>query len=151
MNIAIDRRQTVFGLGALGAVALMPRDAKADLAVLEGAARKEAAVTWYIAQLDAEQAETFAREFTKDYPGITVSVIRTTGQVAFQRLMMDIKNHTPQCDVFSATDISHMPILKEKGELTPFTPENAAGPSCRRSPGCPMPATITSRPRHAIS
>jgi iron(III) transport system substrate-binding protein len=47
--------------------------------------------------------------------------------VAFQRLLMDIKNHTPQCDVFSATDISHMPILKDKHELTPYTPENAPG------------------------
>jgi iron(III) transport system substrate-binding protein len=122
----IDRRQTVFGLGALGAVAMMPRDAKADLAALEGAARKEATLTWYVAQHDAERAEAIAKQFTADYPGIAVSVIRTTGQVAFQRLTMDIKNHTPQCDVFSATDISHMPILKEKHELTSYTPENAA-------------------------
>ena len=126
MTMPIDRRQTILGLGALGIVAMQPRDAKADLAALEGAARKEATLTWYVAQLDAERAEQFAREFTKDYPGITVSVIRTTGQVAFQRLLMDIKNHTPQCDVFSATDISHMPILKEKHELASFTPENAS-------------------------
>ncbi len=122
----IDRRQTVFGLGALGAVAMMPRDAKADLAALEGAARKEATLTWYVAQHDAERAEAIAKQFTADYPGIAVSVIRTTGQVAFQRLTMDIKNHTPQCDVFSTTDISHMPVLKEKHELTSYTPENAA-------------------------
>ena len=60
----------------------------------------------------------FGRAFTAAYPGITVEVIRTTGQVAFQRLMLDIKNRTPHCDVFSATDISHMPILKERHELT---------------------------------
>ena len=64
------------------------------------------------------RAEKFGRAFTAAYPGITVEVIRTTGQVAFQRLMLDIKNHTPHCDVFSATDISHMPILKERHELT---------------------------------
>ena len=40
---------------------------------------------------------------------------------------MDIKNHTPQCDVFSTTDIAHMPVLKERHELTAFTPDNAAG------------------------
>ncbi len=122
----IDRRQTVFGLGALGVVAMAPRNAKADLAALEGAARKETTLTWYVAQLDAERAEAFGRAFSKDYPGISVSVIRTTGQVAFQRLTMDMKNKTPQCDVFSATDISHLPVLKEKRELTPYTPENAA-------------------------
>jgi iron(III) transport system substrate-binding protein len=123
----IDRRQTVFGLGALGVVAMMPRDAKADLAALEGAARKEATLTWYVAQHDAERSEAIAKQFTADYPGIAVSVIRTTGQVAYQRLTMDIKNHTPQCDVFSTTDISHMPVLKDKHELTSYTPENAAG------------------------
>jgi iron(III) transport system substrate-binding protein len=123
----IDRRQTIFSLGALGAVAMMPSGARADLAALEGAARKEATITWYVAQMDAERAEALGKAFTQDYPGITVSVIRTTGQVAFQRLLMDIKNHTPQCDVFSATDISHMPILKDRHEITPFTPDNASG------------------------
>ena len=127
MTMSPDRRQTVFGLGALGLVTVLPGDAKADLAALETAARKEASVTWYVAQLDAERAERIAKAFTADYPGIVVSVIRTTGQVAFQRLLMDIKNHTPQCDVFSATDISHMPILKDRHELMPYMPENAGG------------------------
>ena len=123
----ITRRQTVLNLGALGIVAMLPRNAQADLAQLQDAARKETTVTWYVAQLDAERAEAMGRAFTNEYPGITVSVIRTTGQVAFQRLLMDIKNRTPQCDVFSATDISHMPVLKERHELTQFSPENAAG------------------------
>ena len=123
----IGRRQTVLSLGAFGIVAALPNDARADLAALEKAARQEATVTWYVAQMDAERAEAFGRAFTADYPGIKVAVIRTTGQVAFQRLQMDIKNHTPQCDVFSATDISHMPILRDRHELTSYTPENAAG------------------------
>jgi iron(III) transport system substrate-binding protein len=108
----VTRRHAALGLGSLGAVSVLPRDARADLSKLEDAARQETTVTWYIAQLDAERAERMGRAFTKEHPGITVSVIRTTGQVAFQRLLMDIKNHTPQCDVFSATDISHMPVLK---------------------------------------
>jgi iron(III) transport system substrate-binding protein len=123
----IGRRETVFSLGAFGFVAALPNDAHADLAALEQAARQEATVTWYVAQMDGERAEAFGRAFTADYPGIKVSVIRTTGQVAYQRLTMDIKNHTPQCDVFSTTDISHMPVLKERHELTAYTPENAAG------------------------
>ena len=66
-------------------------------------------------------------EFTASHPGIKVSVIRTTGQVAYQRLQLDIKNHTPQCDVFSATDYSHMPILKDQKQITPYAVENASG------------------------
>jgi iron(III) transport system substrate-binding protein len=127
MTHRITRRQAALGLTTLGVIATgRPRDARADLAALEADARKEATLTWYIAQVDAETAEALARAFTKDHPGITVSVIRTTGQVAYQRLTMDIKNHAPQCDVFSTTDISHMPILKEKHELTEYVPENAA-------------------------
>lgn len=123
----ITRRAAASGLATLGVVAFLPRDALADNAALETAARNEGTLTWYMAQADAETAEAMGRSFTKEHPGISVAVIRTTGQVAFQRLLMDIKNHTPQCDIFSATDIAHMPILKERHELTAFTPDNAAG------------------------
>jgi len=127
MSNTITRRQATAGLVTIGASSfLLPRNAHADLAALEDAARKETTLTWYIAQVDAEKAEALGRAFTAEHPGITVSVIRTTGQVAYQRLLMDIKNHTPQCDVFSATDASHIPILKDRHELTPYTPENAA-------------------------
>jgi iron(III) transport system substrate-binding protein len=53
-------------------------------------------------------------------------VIRTTGQVAYQRLMQDLKNNSPQCDVFSTTDIAHMPALMKRNALANFTPDNAA-------------------------
>jgi iron(III) transport system substrate-binding protein len=114
------------GLTAAGAVMLLPRKARADLAALQDAARQEAAVTWYTGQTDAAKSERLGHAFTAEHPGISVAVIRTTGQVAYQRLLMDIKNHTPQCDVFSTTDIAHMPILKERHQLTPYTAENAA-------------------------
>ncbi len=123
----ITRRRAASGLATLGAVAALPQGASADPADIEAAARSEGSLTWYMAQADAETSEALGRAFTQEHPGVSVSVIRTTGQVAFQRLLMDIKNHTPQCDVFSATDIAHMPILKERHELTPFTPDNAAG------------------------
>src|ERR1700739_2190740 len=91
----ITRRSATSGLATLGASALLPRSARADTAALEEAARKEGSVTWYMAQADAEKSEELGRAFTKDHPGIEVSVMRTTGQVAFQRLLMDFKNHTP--------------------------------------------------------
>jgi iron(III) transport system substrate-binding protein len=126
MSITITRRHAAAGLVTIGATSfVLPRNARADLVTLENAACKEATLTWYIAQVDAEKAEDLGRAFTQEHRGINVSVIRTTGQVAYQRLLMDIKNQTPQCDVFSTTDISHMPILKERNELSAYTPENA--------------------------
>ncbi|MGE4045748.1 MAG: ABC transporter substrate-binding protein [Acetobacteraceae bacterium] len=124
----ITRRQAVAGLATLGVTTLvLPEDAFADTKALEAAAQKEGTLTWYTAQIDAEKAERLGKAFTENHPGIKVAVIRTTGQVAYQRLLLDIKNSTPQCDVFSTTDISHMPALKERKQLTNYTPESAAG------------------------
>ncbi len=123
----MTRRCLASGLAAIGATTLLPRPARAELAALEAAARKEGTLTWYIAQVDAESAEALGRAFTRQYPGISVAVIRTTGQVAYQRLLLDLKNNAPQCDVFSTTDISHMPALKERNALAHYVAENAVG------------------------
>lgn len=120
------RRQIGAGAVAAAIAAGLPRDARADLGALESAAHAEGSLTWYTGQTDAETAELLGRTFTSRYPGIKVEVIRTTGQVAYQRLLLDIKNKTPQCDVFSTTDISHMPILKERHQLSEYNPENAS-------------------------
>lgn len=116
----VSRRLLLAGLGGL---ALGMPVARADTAALESGARKEGALTWYIAQLDTETAERMGRAFTARYPGITVSVIRTTGQVAYERLSQDLKNGAPQCDVFSSTDIAQYPALKKRGALADFTPQ----------------------------
>ncbi len=126
MQLLSGRRR--LGTGALAAAFAsgLPRVARADLKAIETAARAEGSLTWYTGQTNAESAEALGRMFTAQHPGIKVSVIRTTGQVAYQRLLLDIKNKTPQCDVFSTTDISHMPILRERKELAEYVPENAA-------------------------
>jgi iron(III) transport system substrate-binding protein len=118
MSYQTTRRQAASGLAALLAMPGVGRAAGGDAAA-------EGTLTWYVAQVDAQTAELLGRTFSQSHPGVNVGVIRTTGQVAYQRLLMDIKNHTPQCDVFSTTDISHMPILKERQELTEYTPANA--------------------------
>src|SRR5579872_4368030 len=123
MTRKITRRTA---LTALGATALVSRGARADEAALLEAARKEGSLTWYIAQVDGETAEMMGRAFTKRYPGVQVSVIRTTGQVAYERLTQDLKNDAPQCDVFGTTDIAHMPALMKRNELAKFVPDNAA-------------------------
>ncbi len=127
MTQTITRRAAIAtGLGA--AAALRSRRARAaDLAALEAAARKEGAVTWYIAQIDTETAEAAGRAFSQRYPGIAVTVMRTTGQVAYQRLQQDLKNNSPQCDVFSSTDVAHYPALIKQGALARYEPQNAAG------------------------
>lgn len=126
MARTITRRLATAGLVGLGG-GLLPRPrARAETSALEAAARKEGSITWYIAQVDGQTAEIMGRAFTAKYPGIDVAVIRTTGQVAYQRLRQDLKNNAPQCDVFSATDIGHMPALKKLDALARFAPENAA-------------------------
>ena len=110
----LTRRAAIAGLSGLGLLA-------------PARAATEDTLTWYISQMDAEQAEAMGKAFTAANPGIRVEVVRVTGQVAFQRLQMDIKNKTPHCDVFSASDISHMAILKDQGQLMPYTAANAAG------------------------
>jgi iron(III) transport system substrate-binding protein len=124
MSKKISRRHAAAGATAFVVLPSFGRTAAAT-SVLESAAHGEATLTWYTAQVDAQTAENLGRAFSQSHQGVNVGVIRTTGQVAYQRLLMDIKNHTPQCDVFSTTDISHMPILKERHELAEYTPANA--------------------------
>lgn len=122
----ITRRSAAVGLAALGASTMLPPGAEADNGTLEEAARKEGTLTWYVAQVDSETAEKMGKAFSARYPGVKVAVIRTTGQVAYERLSQDLKNNVPQCDVFSATDIGHMPALKARNALANYVPPNAA-------------------------
>ncbi|MCB1743706.1 MAG: extracellular solute-binding protein [Gammaproteobacteria bacterium] len=118
-------------LGSLGttafstaAIAAEPMSA-AETQLYE-AARQEGELTWYVAQFGTSESEAMGQAFTARYPGIKVNVIRTTGQVAYARLMQDIRANVAQCDVFSATDVGHLVSLKADKKLLQFTPENAA-------------------------
>ena len=116
-------RRTLFPIMAGGLLAT--RAAHADIAGIEAAARKEGAVTWYTAHTDGETAQIAADAFTREYPEIKVTLIRTTAQVAYQRLLQDLKNGIAQCDVFSSTDLGHDEALKVEGKFAKYTPENA--------------------------
>ena len=117
--------------GALAGISLIlaAGSARADLGALEEAARKEGSVTWYTAHTDGETAEAVGRGFTARYPGVKATVIRTTAQVAFERLSNDLKNGVAQCDVFSSTDIGHYITLKAKSALARYAPLAAASVS----------------------
>jgi iron(III) transport system substrate-binding protein len=123
--MALTRRHLAASLAAAASGVLLPRGARADLATLEAAARKEGSLTWYVAQMSGEAAEAMGKRFSQRYPGISVSVIRTTGQVAYERVLQELKNNTPQCDVFSSTDIAHYPVLLQRKALGRYEPEAA--------------------------
>jgi iron(III) transport system substrate-binding protein len=113
------------GLGSLivaAVVALAPVTARADLKAITEAAKKEGELTWYIAHYTSEGAEDLGRGFTEMY-GIKVNVVRTTAQVAYQRLLQDIKNNQTICDVFSSTDVGHYVRLKAEGRFDKYVPE----------------------------
>jgi iron(III) transport system substrate-binding protein len=143
----INRRGLLAGFGALAAAAPLLARAAGVTPELVAAARKEGSVTWYIAQVDTETAEVMGRAFTAQYPGVTVSVIRTTGQVAYERLLQDLKNDAPQCDVFSSTDVSQYPALKKRGALADYVPAGAATllPAFQQvsDPGFMYPSSVT--------
>jgi iron(III) transport system substrate-binding protein len=113
--------------GVLAGVSLLGASpSQADLGSLEEGARKEGGVTWYTAQTDGETAERIGRTFTARYPGVKVTVVRTTAQVAFERLSAELKNKTLACDVFSSTDPGHDETLKQKGLLARYVPQSEA-------------------------
>ena len=91
------------------------------------AAKKEGGeLTWYTAHSDDITAQALGRSFEQLYPGIKVNVLRTTAQVAYQRITQEIKASAIQCDVLSSTDLGHSVELKAKGAFEKYIPENAS-------------------------
>ncbi len=121
----LDRRQftTVAGAAALAPWATAhAQSGQAALEALHAAARKEGELTWYIVYLPSEDAENLGRTFSARFPGVKVNVVRTTAQVAFQRLNQDLQAGAANCDVFSSTDLAHYLDLKQRKLLLKHTP-----------------------------
>src|SRR6202521_1230777 len=89
------------------------------------AAQKEGELAWYTAHSHDVTMQAIGRGFEAKYPGIKVSVVRTTAQIAFQRVSQEVKAGAMQVDVLSSTDIGHYVYLKEKGLLEKYVPDNA--------------------------
>ncbi len=90
------------------------------------AAKKEKAFTLYTAHYNTEEAASLCAAFDKKYPGVKCNFVRTTAQVAFQRLQQDLQANVPVASVFSSTDVSHYPDLKKHGLLLQYRPHNLA-------------------------
>ena len=91
---------------------------------LYDAAKKEKEFTVYTAHYNTEEMASLCAAFDKKYPGVKCNFVRTTAQVAFQRLQQDIQARAPVASVFSSTDVSHYPDLKKRGLLMTYTPRN---------------------------
>lgn len=94
---------------------------------LYDAAKKEGQLTWISGILDQPLCVRVGQAFTQQYPGVTVNATKTTSQVAFQRLLQDLKGGEVQSDVFTTTDASHMSYLEGKDLLVNYKPANEAG------------------------
>lgn len=106
---------------AMTALAASSAAAQTDQS-LYAAAKSEGAVSWYSGILDQPICDEVGRAFSAKYPGIEVSAVKTTSQVAFQRVLQDLKAGQVQSDVFTTTDIGHMVFLKSKDQLLHYVP-----------------------------
>ena len=114
-------------LPALGARGQAPPAMTDHLRRLSDAPRsRNAQATWYTSHYNSETAEQLGRAFEADFPGMKANVVRTTAQVAFQRLSQDMRARVQNCDVFSSTDFGHYTQLKADGRFEKYSPENLA-------------------------
>lgn len=112
------------GRTALAAGPAAPTPHETEL--YEAAKKEGGELTWYTAQSDDITAQTLGHSFESLYPGLKVNVLRTTAQVAYQRITQESKANAVQCDVFSTTDIGHAVALKARGGFEKYVPENAS-------------------------
>ena len=104
----------------------VPAHAFEGEAQLHEAAKKEKAFTWYTSHFNSETAAAVCNGFEQKYTGVKCNYIRTTAQVAYQRLAQDQKAGLAVASVFSSTDTSHFGKMKKDGWLAAYRPKNAA-------------------------
>jgi iron(III) transport system substrate-binding protein len=136
MAMFLINRREMFALAAWSAAATKAyaqSPMSAAETALHEAAKREGEITWYSGQYNAETSEAVGRAFGERYPGVRCNVVRSTSQVAFQRLSQDARANVAQCDVFSSTNSGHFTQLKRERRLMQFRPANADGmlPSIR--------------------
>ncbi len=88
------------------------------------AAKKEKELTWYTAHYDSETAAAVCNAFEKKYAGIKCNYVRTTAQVAYQRLAQDQKANLAAASVISSTDVGHYGRMKQDGWLVKYRPKS---------------------------
>jgi iron(III) transport system substrate-binding protein len=102
----------------------LPAHAFEGEAALYEAAKKDKQFTWYVAHYNSETAAAVCNGFDAKYPGVKCNYVRTTAQVAYQRLAQDQKAGLAVASVISSTDTSHYGHMKKAGWLQPYSPKN---------------------------
>jgi iron(III) transport system substrate-binding protein len=126
----IDRRQFV-GAAASAVIAspfvvTASRAQDSYLADLHEKAKKEGEISWYLTHWRTETAERVGNLFMQTYPGVRCNVVRSTGQVLFQRLTQEFKAKVAVCDVYSSSELGQYVTLKKAKQLMRFEPRNQA-------------------------
>ena len=124
----IDRRQFVgASVAAVIASPLVVTNSRAQdyyLADLHEKAKKEGEISWYLTHWRTETAERVGNLFMQTWPGVRCNVVRSTGQVLFQRLTQEFKAKVAVCDVYSSSELGQYVTLKKAKQLMRFEPRN---------------------------
>jgi iron(III) transport system substrate-binding protein len=115
----------VLGNGPKASAQSAPAMTPHEKELYEAAKKEGGELTWYTAHSDDITSQALGRAFESIYPGIKINVLRTTAQVAYQRITQEIKASAIQCDVLSSTDIGHSVELKAKGAFQKYVPDNS--------------------------
>jgi iron(III) transport system substrate-binding protein len=118
-------RLTLLVAALIVALALPAHAFEGEKALYE-AAKKDKQFTWYTAHYNSETAAAVCNGFDQKYPGVKCNYVRTTAQVAFQRLAQDQKSGLAVASVISSTDSSHYGHMKKEGWLASYTPKNVS-------------------------
>ncbi len=116
----MHRRTLLAGLAALTTAPALAQNVD-----LVDAARKEGSLTWINGYMGDTVAQDMVARFERAYSGIKLNTIRSTSQVAFQRLRQDQAAGLHNCDVYSSSDIAHFAQLSGEKRLLSYTPANA--------------------------
>ena len=81
----------VLGAGRRALAQSAPAMTPHEKELYEAAKKEGGELNWYTAQSDDITAQTLGRSFESLYPGLKVNVLRTTAQVAYQRVTQEIK------------------------------------------------------------
>ncbi len=106
-SIAMIIRVLLLTVCAVVAVLGAPAGALEGEKPLHEAAKKEKEFTWYTTHYDSATAAALCNGFEKKYAGPKCNYVRTTAQVAYQRVAQDQKAGIAQTSVFSSADPSH--------------------------------------------
>src|SRR5450759_190576 len=105
----------------LGQAAAAPPAPEPVTPQLIAAATKEGKIVYYTG-IDIKVAQALAKNFEKQYPGITVQVERTGSERIFQRVSQERASNIFAADVLDTTDQAQFLTWKKQGILEPYIP-----------------------------